>query len=446
MKAKGEALKTGPADAAMPDGQRRPRVLSAFRSRDFALLWSGAFLSNTGTWIQTTVLLWFVFQFTNSNAWVGAVNFAGYMPILLFVIVSGALADYLNRKLLIMVTQSVMGVAALGLAISAQLGIAHLPEIFLFTLLSGIAFVFNFPAWRAIVPDLVPRRDMLNGIALDAAQYNMARFVGPVLGTAVLHFWTVQAAFYVNAASFLAVIVALLVIRTRTPPIPRKSASNREHVYEGIRYVWGTKWSRDLLSALAVFSFFGLSFIVALPGFSEEVLNRGSGGYGMLLAFMGLGAVMGAPFVTFLRGYVVERDIIRYCILAFGLLLLLFSLFKVLWISLLLSMGLGSTSLMTAATVNTVLQSKVGRDMRGRIMSFYILVFQGLFPVGGLVLGYISDIWSVAFALRLYSLVCLGLALVLIVIRSLLREAVSPDFNTDAQVHLFTARQSGPDS
>ncbi len=291
-------------------------VLSAFRYRDFSLFWSGAFVSNTGTWIQTTVLLWFVLKITGSNAWVGAVNFANYAPIFLFVIVSGSLADYLNRKLLIIITQSIMGLAALGLAISAQLGIAHLPEIFLFTLLAGIAFAFNFPAWRAMVTDLVAREDMLNGVALDAAQYNLARFIGPFLGGIIIALWNVQGAFYINAVSFLAVIIALLLVKTRTPAVPLEAESNREHIYEGMRYVWTHEWSRNILSALAVFAFFGLSFIVALPGFSDNILNRGSWGYTILLGFVGLGAVLGAPLVTFLRRYFSEPDIIRYCVLA----------------------------------------------------------------------------------------------------------------------------------
>jgi MFS family permease len=432
MKPEEEGLEAQAAKAAVSPAAgemqwpAKSGVLSAFRYRDFTLFWSGAVVSNTGTWIQTAVLLWFVLEITGSNAWVGAVNFASYVPILLFVIVAGSLADYLNRKKLIIITQSIMGLAALGLAVSAQLGVAHLPEIFLFTLISGIAFVFNFPAWRAIVPDLVPREEMLNGIALDAAQYNLARFIGPFLGGVILSVWNVQGAFYINAASFLAVIFALLFMKTKTPCIPRETGSQREHIYAGVRYVWGSAWARYLLATLAVFAFFGLSFIVALPGFSENVLKRGSGGYMALLGFVGLGAVFGAPFVTFLRRYFIEPDIIRYCILAFGFFLLLFSFFRAVWLSLLMAVGLGATSLMTAATVNTVLQSRVDRSMRGRIMSFYIFVFQGLFPIGGLFLGYVADIRSVPFALRLWALVCISLAVLLIAARFLLSDAVSP--------------------
>ncbi len=416
---------TSVAMEAMEGEVRHGGLFSAFRSKDFALFWTGAFISNTGTWIQTAALLWFVLQITGSNAWVGAVNFANYLPVLLFVIVAGSLADYLNRKALIIITQTIMMFAALGLAVAAQLGAANLPVIFGITIVMGIAFVFNFPAWRAVVPDLVPKEDMLNGIALDAAQYNLARFIGPFLGAVILALWSVQAAFYINAASFLAVIIALLVMRTKTPPIPREAGSSRDHILQGIRYVWGNQWSKNLLGSLAVFAFFGLSFIVALPGFSEYVLNKGSAGYAFLLGFVGLGAVLGAPLVTFLRRYLKEADIIRYCILAFGLLLLLFSFIDVFWISLLLALGLGTASLMTAATVNTVLQSKVERGMRGRIMSFYILVFQGLFPLGGLFLGYVSDKLSEPVALRLWALVCIGEAIVLIFFTPLLRDAIS---------------------
>jgi MFS family permease len=400
-------------------------VLSSFGHRDFGLLWSGAFVSNTGTWIHMAALLWFIKELTDSDAWVGAVNFANLFPIFLFVLVSGSLADRLNRKSLIICTQAIMMLTALALAVCVQVNWSSLAVIMTLTAVMGVAFTFNFPAWRAIVPDLVPRKDMLNAIALDAAQFNMARFVGPALGALILSIWDVETAFYVNAASFMAVIVALLLIRTKTPGLPSPPAGTGKHILEGISYFWVERWPLKLLTPLGIISFFGLSFIVLLPGFSRDVLSRGSGGYGLLLGFVGLGAVIGAPLVTLISRYLRERDIIRYCALGLGAMLLAASICRIYWLCLLLVMGIGAFALMFSATVNTILQSRVERDMRGRIMSFYILVFQGLLPIGGLLMGYLSDLRSVSFSLALGGTVCVAVAVVIIIVPSVLRDATS---------------------
>lgn len=403
--------------------ERRPAtsggVLTAFRYRDFSLLWSGAFLSNLGTWIHTTALLWFVREITDSNAWVGAVNMASFLPVLLLVLWAGSLADRLDRRKLILASQVVMMLGALALGICVSAGWTSMAVVMAVTALMGTAFVFNFPAWRAIIPDLVPREHMLNGIALDAAQFNLARSVGPILGSVIVGIWSVQAAFYVNAVSFLAVIFALLAVRTRTPGVVLEGRS-ASHILEGAAYGLRQRWSRNLLVVLAVLSFFGLSFMVLLPGVSRDVLERGSFGYGALLAAIGIGAVAGAPVVTILRRRLDERDIIRYSTLGFGLCLLAVSLCGEFWLCLVLTMGTGLFGLMLSATVNTVLQARVAREMRGRIMGLYILVFQGIFPLGGLFLGFISDLRSEPFAMFLGGGVCTAMGAFLVFFPSFL--------------------------
>jgi MFS family permease len=399
-------------------------VFTSFRYRDFRILWSGAFVSNTGTWIHTTVLLWFVKELTDSNAWVGAVNLANYLPVFILVLWSGSLADRLDRRKMILATQSLMMLGALALGICVSAGWTSLPVIISITAIMGVAFVFNFPAWRAIIPDLVPRENMLNGIALDAAQFNLARSVGPMLAIPVLAFWNVETAFYLNAASFLTVIIALLFIRTPTPGSLRREGT-LSHMTEGIRYAFGRDWSRNLLIVLAVLSFFGLSFLVLLPGLAKDELGKGSGGYSALLAALGIGAVIGAPLVTLLRRYLQERDIIRYSVLGFGICLLAISFCGVYWLCLLFTMGAGITALMLSATINTILQARVEREMRGRMMSLYILVFQGIFPIGGLALGLASDALSVRTALLIGAMACITAGLTITLAPSLLRNASS---------------------
>jgi predicted MFS family arabinose efflux permease len=289
----------------------------------------------------------------------------------------------------------------------------------------GVAFVFNFPAWRAMVPDLVPQKDLLNGIALDAAQFNMARFVGPAIGAIIIHFWSVAGAFYINAASFLAVIAALLMIRARPVVTTVHATSTRAHVREGFSYLRVNSWAVKLLVVLMVEAVFGISTIVLLPSVSRDVLYGGSLLYGFLVGAIGLGAVLGAPLVTWLNKRFKERDLIKVSLSAFSVVLMVMAISKSEPLSLLMAFFIGVTFLMASASINTVLQSRVERNMRGRIMSFYILVFQGTSPLGGLLLGYISDKTSTPIAIGIGAAVCMLLAVIMIAVPSLLEDAVS---------------------
>lgn len=417
------------------DVQRAPRrdiesrtlfhggVLSALGNRDYALLLLGALLSNTGTWIHNTVLFWYVKDTTKSDAWVGALNLANFLPVMLLVLLAGSLADRLNRKTLIVATQAVMMLSALALGICVQAGVANLAVIMVTTAAMGIAFTFTFPATRALVTDLVPPRDLHNAVALDAAQFNLTRFIGPVLAIAVYAALSIEAAFYINAASFLAVIASLLLIKTKTPGSAFPSGGMSGHMVEGARHILGSRWSRNLLLVLGLVSFFGVSMLVLLPGLALDVLARGQFGYGLLLGCFGLGAVIGAPLVTILARALEERDIVRYSALGLGLLMLALSACRTLWACSLITVGCGVAVLMLSSTINAVLQSRVEREMRGRVMSFYILVFQGMYPLGGMMMGLLSDRTSAPLAIRIGGAAVTALGAALLLLPSFLREA-----------------------
>lgn len=403
------------------DGKTRQGMFVSFRYRDFRLLWTGAFVSNLGTWIHNTALMWQVKEWTGSNSWVGLVNLASFLPVFLFILWSGSLADRLDRRKLIISTQSLMMLGAFSLGLYVSLGFSSLSWVICITAFMGTAFVFNFPAWRAIIPDLVPREHLLNGVALDASQFNLARSVGPLLGSMILGLWGAAAAFYVNAVSFLAVIFAVAVMRTRTPPFPARESVWKEMV-AGIRYALSHAWSRNLLVLLSMSSFFGFSFVVVLPGLAKDVLQRGSTGLGLLLGAIGLGAFLGAPLVTFLRGYMQERTIIKAGATGFGVFLIGIALCRNLWACLFLALANGTSGLVLSSMINAVLQARVGREMRGRMMSLYILVFQGIYPLGGLFYGFLSDATSVPFTLVLGGSICVAAGLAVTAFPSLLRD------------------------
>lgn len=412
-------------EAPQPKTLFRGGVLSAFGERDYAVLWSGAFISNIGTWIQTAALLWLIKVVLKSNSWVGAVNMANFVPVLFLVPFSGSLADRYNRRKLIIVGQTVMMLGAFALAVTASFHVDNKAAILVTVTIIGIAFALNFPAWQAILPDMVPRKDMLNAIALSSAQWNLARFVGPVIGAALLTFFSPAVAFYVNGVSFLFVIAALMLIHSERGVMPPPTDTIRRHVLEGFKYVWHRKWMVNILIALTVVSLFGFSYIVLIPSVVKDVLHRGGGAYSFLLGMTGLGAVIGAPLVTVLSRRFHEKQIIKAAALGLGLFLIAFSFSRTYWLSCLISIGLGASFLMMGSATNSLLQGCSEREMRGRVIGLYIMVFIGVSALGGQLLGYVADLRSTPFSLALGGAVCIVVAAVLTAFPGLTRAAVT---------------------
>lgn len=235
----------------------RGGVLSAFGQRDYAVYWSGALISNTGSWVQTAALLWVIKNVFKSNAWVGAVNMASFLPVLILVPLAGSLADRYDRRRLILAGQFVMMAGALVLGLTASLEVFYLPVIMVTVSVVGVAFALTFPAQQSFLPDLVPGDDLLNAVALSSAQWNLARFIGPLVGAAVLAVYSAATAFYIDAASFLFVIAALLAIKPRAASMPAAEGSVGDHIVDGWKYAWSHRWMVNLLIALGVVSFFG---------------------------------------------------------------------------------------------------------------------------------------------------------------------------------------------
>ena len=246
-------------------------IFSSFHYRDFSILWSGALLSNIGTWIHMSALFWYVKEITGSDAWVGLVTVANFIPVLFLVLFAGSLADVLDRKLLILSTLVLMMLGALALGIFTSFGAANLAVIMVITFVMGTAFTFNFPAWRAIITDLVPPREILNAVALDAAEFNLARSIGPALGGVIYGAIGVGAAFYINAASFLTVIIAIMMVKTKTPKSPPPPEGVIRHVGEILAYTWSNRWAFNVLVVLIIASIFGVESNVGVV--SQQVLQ-----------------------------------------------------------------------------------------------------------------------------------------------------------------------------
>jgi MFS family permease len=395
-----EAVVEGPPQAVV----RKGGTFSAFRYRDYSLFWSGALVSNVGSWMQMAALGVIVYALRQSEADLGLVNALSGLPVLLLALPAGALADRVDRRKLLILAQVAMLFQALALGVlfatghlSASNATAAIAWIGGLGLFGGVMSALTFPAWQSMVPDLVPRETLLNGIALNAAQFQTARMLGPLAAAALI---TAGASigrpdaydlvFYVNAASFLFVIAALAVIRpTKHPMSPR--ATTREGAIKtltaGLSYARENRTVGILILSVAMMTVFGMPYMMLLPAIADKALHGGSALYYSLLTANGLGAVAGALVVASLPTTVRREPLVRFSLLTMALLLIAFSMSRNVVLSLVLSALAGAAFLTSTSLMNTSIQSCVPHSLRGRVMSLFVVAFMGLMPISAIVFG-----------------------------------------------------------
>ncbi|MFI4981598.1 MAG: MFS transporter, partial [Nevskiales bacterium] len=257
-------------------------MFRAFGSRNYALYWGGACLSNIGSWMQTVALGWLVLQLTDSPFWVGFVSFAALSPSLFMSLFGGVLADRLDRRLLLMTTQTAMMLSTGTLATLTAFHLITVPLIIVLSFLTGFANALNTPAQQAMIADLVPPDILLNAISLNSVQFNLARVVGPACAGIIIGWVNISACFFLNSVSFVALIAALTLIRV-APQRPLPSRTIWRHLGEGIQYVRAQPLLRLVLATAAMLSLFCLPYIVLMPVFARDVLHAGPDGFGYLM-------------------------------------------------------------------------------------------------------------------------------------------------------------------
>ena len=379
------------ATAAFPDQRDRefPQIIRALRHPNFRLFWSGNFLSNIGTWMQNVAQGWLVLSLTGSAFWLGVVGFAGSIPFLVFTLFGGVVADRVNKRRLLLVTQSIMMLLAFVLAALAWFKVITVWEVVTLAFLNGMAMAMNAPSYQALVPRLVPREDLTNAIALNSAQFNMSRILGPTLGGYAMALVGVAGNFFLNGVSFLAVLWALTRIE-----YPEQQPSHYTGLFsslrEGFAYVRGNPQMRVLLWMTAGASFFGIPFITFIPYFARMVLHTGEAGLGWLLAASGTGAVLGAVTVAALgqvrhRGVVVTVGGVVFFSVIIG-----FCYSHSFVLSQCLLLVEGYSAILMISSFNVAIQHLASEPMRGRVMSIYATSFLGLPPLGSLLAGEMS--------------------------------------------------------
>jgi len=290
-------------DAAETTVIEIPRIARALRHRDFRLFWAGNFLSNIGTWMQNVAQGWLVLQLTNSAFWLGVVGFAASFPILLFALIGGVIADHVNKRKLLMATQSAMMLFAFIMAALAYFKVITVHEIVLLALGTGIAMSLNTPSYQALMPQLVPREDLTNAIAINSAQFNMSRVLGPTIGGFAMALVGVAGNFFLNGLSFLAVLIALTRIKYVEPAV-HQEGHLWEKMKQGFAYVFRHSAMSSLVLMVAIGSLLAIPYLTFVPYFARDVLGSDEPGLGILMACSGAGAFLGAitiAYVTLIR-------------------------------------------------------------------------------------------------------------------------------------------------
>jgi MFS family permease len=373
----------------------------ALRYPNYRLVWVGFFLSNIGGWMQTVAQGWLVRDLTASAALIGFVSFAGSVPQIAFSLLGGVYADLFNRRKLLIVTQSIymFNAAALGGLVLLRdwklWGGLSLWHVITIAFIGGVSATLATPAFQALMTDLVGREDLPSAVALNSAQFNLSRIIGPTIGGLLFGAIGIAGCYFLNSASFLAVIAALWMLRMPPwrPPADRDAREMWRQMIAGIRYAHGRPRVRALLSVAGVISLCGLPFLIFLPVFARDVLNREARGLAHLWGAMGIGALVSALVMAYILSNSRRRGkLLLAGNVFFGLALAGFALSSDFTLScfFLALTGAGMVSITT--TVNTLLQTLVQDEMRGRVMSMYALAFIGLPPLGGLLIGALADL------------------------------------------------------
>jgi len=365
--------------------------LRSLRRRNYRLYFFGQLISLIGSWMQTTAQQWLVYQLTGSELSLGAVTFATFIPVLALSLGMGVIVDRVERRRLLIITQTLFMITAATLAGLTLTGVIEYWHIILLALLNGVGNALDMPARQAFNIDLVERDDFLNAIALNSSVFNGARIIGPAIGGMVVAAVGAGPAFGLNAISFLAVIGALLMMRLPAFTPPERSGSGLHELRQGLAYLVSNRTVLGLVSMVAAFNLIGFPYVVLLPVFAAEVLGTGAAGLGELLAAQGVGALIGGLGLAFLGDRQAKGPMIlaNRALLPVGILLV--GLSRTMPLSMLgLALG-GYAQINQLAMTNTLIQLSVPDELRGRVVSTFTWALGGFWPLGSLLTGWMAE-------------------------------------------------------
>ena len=389
-----------------------PATFSSLRHRNFQLLWFGSVVSSSGDWMDQIAFNWLVYQLTGSAVYLAITNLCRMAPILVFTLIGGVVADRVERRRLMFTTQAAAMLMALVLAILVTTNLVQVWMVLAIAIGRGIMMSFNQPARQSLISELVPREHLMNAIALNSATHNLTRITGPAIGGLLITTVGVAGAFYFNAASFLAVLYALALMRFAERPRRANQKSMLSDLTGGIRYLRAQPELRTLVLLSLLPLVFGTPYMTMLTVFAQDVLNVGSTGLGLLSASSGAGAMVGALVVASRSSDGGRRGwVMLLCLVGYGLALSLFSFSDWFWLSLVALIGVGGAQQTYNALNNTLLQERVDEEYRGRVLSTLFLN-RGMVPLGTMIAGFGTEVFGPQIAMGAMGATLVVMALV----------------------------------
>jgi MFS family permease len=374
-------------DAESSSSRFRSRTFSSLRHLDFRYLWAGTVLMSAGQWIQQVTLGWLLYDLTGSSMLLGALNGLRALPFLVAGPIAGVAADRMDRRRLMVRTQYVLFATAIGMGVLVASGFLRPWHLFVFTLITGIAWAFNEPVRQSLVPGTVPKKELVNAIALNSAGFNLTKVIGPAVGGVLIAAFGASGNFFVQGAAYLGVLAMIYLMRLPPTLEEARKSSAFANLKEGLAYVWSNPTVLALMTAAYVPRVFAVPYQLLMPVFQKDVLRVGPEGLGMLMAAPGAGAVLAVLMLASVSHRIKRKGLLLLWSLIFlGAFLILFSRTTSFPLALMVLVGAGAFQIVFMTTTNTMLQLLVPDALRGRVMSLYMLD-RGLQPAGSLLAG-----------------------------------------------------------
>lgn len=381
----------------------------ALRHRNFRLFFTGQSISLIGTWMTRVATSWLVYQLTGSALLLGLVGFAGQIPTFLLAPFAGVLVDRLNRQKILLWTQALAGLQSLALAALTISRVINIHEVLWLSVIQGLINAFDMPARQAFLVQMVEdKQDLGNAIALNSSMVNMARLVGPALAGLIIGSVGEGYCFLIDGLSYLAVIASLLMMRVKITPVRRSHAPMLKQLKDGWTYVTGFAPIRTILLLFALVSLMGMPFMVLMPIFASKVLHGGPHTLGFLLGASGVGALISAISLALRKTVRGLTTMIQISAALFGAGLICFGLSRTFILSMFLMLIVGFGMMQGLAASNTVIQTLVPEDKRGRVMSYYTMAFVGMAPFGSLLAGGLAHRLGAPHAVMITGAFCLA--------------------------------------
>ena len=401
----------------MPLTPARParRSINPFRAlqvhRNFRLFWTGQTVSLIGTWMQQVGQGWLALELTNSAFMVGLVSAAGSFPVLLLSLYGGVVADRRSKLRIVIVCQALLLIEAAALWWFTWASRINIGWLLALTTLGGVISAFEIPARQAMIVELVSKEDLVDAIALNSGGFNLARIVGPSIAAIILAKFGLAWCFGINALSYFAVLASLGRIKLpRWTPV-QHLVSPAEQLKQGLNYIRSSRSVSGLMGVIAVYSIFGFQYLSMMPVVARDVLHTGASGYGLLLTFVGIGALTGALSLAGLGARIRRGRLFNATAYAFAGLTILFSLMRSVHLAAFVLLFLGLTMLINGALANGILQSVVPDELRGRVMATYVFVYVGFTPIGSFIAGVMARFVGVQWAIFTGGVIMLGYSL-----------------------------------